>query len=105
MIILTLKPGEKFEVPVGADLQIRFGSPFTEEEMEDATLSVIVSRKGQQPVEWQADAEGTLSVLVITPDVLAPGFYALKPKFIINGLVRKYLKAVGMRALADHEVD
>lgn len=102
-MILTLRPGEKFEVPVGADIPILFGTPFTEEQLVAGELTVIWTHAGETG-SWPAEPEGEGILLNITADMLETGFYALKPRAVIDGEVKKYTKAIGMRVLADGEV-
>lgn len=102
-MILTMRPGEKFEIPVGADTPILFGTPFTANQMETAEVSVIWTHDGESG-SWPAEAEDTGVLLLITPTMTEVGFYALKPRVVIDGEVKKYPRAVAMRVLGDGEV-
>lgn len=106
-MILTLRPGEKFEVPTDAYTPIRFGTPFTSGQLGEAEAAeslAVTWTRGAESGTWPAVADGTGILLKIEAGMVTPGFYSLKPTAIIDGKPRKYRKAVGMRVLADSEV-
>ena len=107
MTVLNVKPGDRFEVPVGSDLPIKFGTPYTAQQLLDAQaaggLAVIWTHDGDTG-QWDAVPEDTGILLNIPSDRLEVGFYALKPRAVIDGKVKKYKKAVAMHVLADGDV-
>lgn len=98
-MIIEARPGEIVDVPASSDFNIRFATPFTANEMNSATLTVEYVAPDKSIGAFEAEADNTDMVLVITPAMLPPGFYEMNPVAIIAGRRRTWPIAAGFNAL------
>ncbi len=98
-MLITVEDGQdSFDAPSDADFQIVLQSPFTQEELEDPTTTMVLEYRNARGQAGQLPAISVVTdiVVLVVPGDLAPAQYYINPKVTIAGKVRRWPRPLTM---------